>query len=349
MLGLLRAVNAPLPAHLLAFFTYVDQSLALVSWLSLECLYSLARFNDMAATFIVSSLLPYFWLLLLAAFWLLAACLRRKQGAWLRGRLVLAATAVWFLLYTAAAYVILSMFSCVRLDNAALAASEAQRRPLAAQGLFWTQDTSLQCFRGDHAVMAFVFGVPGLVVTLCGVPLLLLAGLARRADSLGSKQTLGAWGLLYYHYSGARAGWEGAVWLRKLGLAAAMVFLYTYGPLAQLLLFLGLLLLALAAHVAARPVPNPLLNRLELLVLGCATLTVALLLGLTVGRVAPYGAAGWALSLVIIVVDSLALLLLVGLLLWEAAYALSATPLTEILGGRDAAAAAAAAGSGARL
>jgi hypothetical protein len=346
MLGLLRAVNYPLPAHLLNFFTYVDQTLALVSWLSLECVFALERFNGTAATYIVSSLLPYFWLLLLAAAFTLAACLRRRRSGeargWLRGRLVLAATAVWFLLYTAAAYVILSMFSCVRLDNGALAASEAQRRPLAAQGLFWAQDTSLQCFRGDHAVAAFVFGVPGLVLTLCGVPLLLLAGLARRGEALGSKEVLDTWGLLYFHYSGARAYWEGAVWLRKLALAAAVVLLYTYGPLAQLLLFLCLLLLALGAHLAARPVPNPLLNRLELLALGCATFTAVLLLGLAGGKVAPYSAGGAALSALIILVDGAALLLLLGLLLWETAYALSATPLTLILGGREAAAAAAA-------
>jgi hypothetical protein len=342
MLGLLRATNARLPTHLREFFTYIDQTLALVSWLALECAYTARAFNDMAAAYIVSSLLPYIWCVILAAMWALVwfwpsrRAKRKAEGqptidVWFTSKMVLSASAVWFVLYTAVAYVILTMFSCVRLDDLAKAGTLPQRQPLVAPGWFWVADTQLQCWSGDHAALAYGAGVIGVIITLVAVPARLLWGLYKRRDMLAARESLDSYGLLYYHYSGARYAWEGAVWLRKLVLACAMVFLYTYGPLAQLLLFLGIVLLALLAHLVAKPVPNPLLNRLELMVLGAVTVTLVLLLGLAAGGVAPYSIGGYVLSVVIIVLDSVVLLLLVGLLLWELALSMAATPLPELV------------------
>ena len=60
---------------------------------------------------------------------------------------------------------------------------------LKAQGLYWNQDTSLQCFTGAHAWLAYGVGIPMLILFCAGFPVGLALALWRHRNSLDNTDT----------------------------------------------------------------------------------------------------------------------------------------------------------------
>ena len=139
-------------------------------------------------------------------------------------------------------------------------------------------DTGIACMddAGMHAGVKNFFGFPSLFLLVLLVPCLMAKKLRtkKRADALRDPRVQRRYAWLVRGYGHDSCAWELAVSARKLGVAAAVVFLSSFGPLVQALGCIGVLQLALVAHLHGRPFAEGTQDRLELLSLTASIFTL---------------------------------------------------------------------------
>jgi hypothetical protein len=103
--------------------------------------------------------------------------------------------------------------------------TEAQTA-LQYPGLYWSNDTLVDCFRGQHLVVV-VLGVLGLAFFAFSLPISLFVVLskARRAKGLEEKDMELQLGFLYASYRRRYYFWEGVVLLEKLAMVLSITLL----------------------------------------------------------------------------------------------------------------------------
>lgn len=67
----------------------------------------------------------------------------------------------------------------------------------ASYGKYWGEDTSLKCFEGEHALLAFCVGIPGLVLISVGAPVYLAYFLNKNKARLNDRDFLNTYGFAY--------------------------------------------------------------------------------------------------------------------------------------------------------
>ena len=227
-----------------------------------------------------------FFLMLLAMFFFVAQWLVMRYNPsmaplvcrhFLRSRLIISFLVVEFFAYQSISEDLMGTISCIRLDSDAMSRVEEFDDPQRnasyahfsiADGYYWTQDTNIECFRQNHAILVVFLGIPGIVFFLCGVPLYLLILLfrKRRMKKLMEPYMLNTYSFIYQNYKDKFVYWEVIILFRKALIVAVIVFAYPLGSNLQAVMALGILTLALVLHLIAAPFKYPRLNVLE----GCS-------------------------------------------------------------------------------
>ncbi|CAD7697722.1 unnamed protein product [Ostreobium quekettii] len=183
-----------------------------------------------------------------------------------RSHAILTAITAIFFAYGNVTEELMKMVNCVKLDEETvddLGLPESYSNYSTAKDSFWVEDTSQKCFEGDHRYLAYIIGVPGIVLFTLGVPILLFVFLMAKKDKLYDPDYLKTYGFVYEVYAEDHVYWEVITLARKGLVAAIVVFGYTLGPNLQAVLSLGVLIFALILQVVANPYKYDRLNELE--------------------------------------------------------------------------------------
>ncbi|GMH41758.1 hypothetical protein BSKO_09668 [Bryopsis sp. KO-2023] len=193
--------------------------------------------------------------------WMLLTCCSHRSLSNLWNRWVLS---VWVVLYIAYSHITrrsLKSLYCVDVDEA------ETNFPGSSWALdtYWSEDTSVKCFEGDHDRLVKVLAVPLLVVVTVGIPFLLLMILFFNRRRLQEPSLLRKYGFLYQSYRFGWHNWEFMIFLRKALVAAVVVFGYRLKPELQSVLAMAVLMIALFLQLWVWPFRQDCikLNRME--------------------------------------------------------------------------------------
>ena len=137
---------------------------------------------------------------------------------------------------------------------------------------FLEVDANVPCYDGPH-VAGMVASVLLALILNVVFPLLLVIILRRNRRQLHSPEVQSRYGFLYMGYSVTRGlyWWEAVVLLRKFSIL--MVASSIHDAFFQSLVGVTVIVVFLVIQVNFKPYDNPLLNRLELLVMACLCTT----------------------------------------------------------------------------
>jgi len=118
----------------------------------------------------------------------------------------------------------------------------------------WVVDTSVCCFDGSHAVLAYSAAIPLLIfVFLYPIVLAVVLILAQRRNALQSEWTRETLGVLTSGFRPTFAFWDCAILARKAMIATVIVFAYKLGSVLQGVLMSWVFVLALYMHLTFLP------------------------------------------------------------------------------------------------
>jgi len=223
--------------------------------------------------FILMLVVQWFFLL----YWVYLYIQHRKPISYLTSRLMLTAITSIFFAYSNVTEELMNTLNCVTPDNGTPPREDIPKEYSmysTAQDTFWVEDTGLRCFKDDHRYIAYIVGIPGLVLFSFGIPALLLVFLFAKKDVLYTEEYLHTYGFVYEAYADNHMYWEVVTMARKALVAAIVVYGYTLGPHLQAVLALGVLIVALVLHIIVHPYKYDRLNDLEGLSLVVTTLTM---------------------------------------------------------------------------
>lgn len=194
----------------------------------------------------------------------------------LKSRLVVIFLVVVFFSYQSITKELMTIVNCIRLDFSEMDKAYAYDNSKInvtysqysiAHGLYWTEDTKIQCKKGAHALLAGILGIPGIVLFLCGIPLCLLIFLIfqRGKGGLTKLDILNTYGFMYQNYTDKFVYWEVTILMRKALFSVVVIFAYPLGSNLQGIMALGILFVSLAFHLIAMPFKFLPLNILEAL------------------------------------------------------------------------------------
>eukprot|EP00798_Chlamydomonas_sp_ICE-L_P002611 gene2611-30934_t len=163
-------------------------------------------------------------------------------------------------------------------------------------GLRWAKDYRTVCYEGQHAVLAYALGIPGVVLVAAFCPIATAWGLASNVDQLKERHFIadipsaGAACLTahgaqyskcrrsvpdrarrtvfqYAEYTEHCYAWESVIMLRKLFLSIVLIFLsgLAYPDGVQVLLALWVIFVTLTAHLLYHPFKSSFVSNLETL------------------------------------------------------------------------------------
>ncbi|CAD7697135.1 unnamed protein product [Ostreobium quekettii] len=186
---------------------------------------------------------------------------------YIRSRVKICLLAVVFFSYQSLTEEFMRTLNCVELDNerSNVGIPEEYVGFATARDSYWAEDTAKVCYEGMHAVLAFVIGIPGLVVFSLGVPAFLLGFLLmnNHRGRLLDRDFLNTYGFVYQNYDEDHRYWEVVILLRKGLIGAIVVFGHEAGANLQGVMGLGIILLALVAQTVGRPYKHKTHNLLE--------------------------------------------------------------------------------------
>lgn len=167
--------------------------------------------------------------------------------------------AVSFFSYKDVTEELMRTLNCINIDSSEYDQDDVDRLEqyiqfAVATDLYWGEDTSLECFEGDHLVTG-VFGILGLAFFSFGTVLFNAVLLLKNFHVIGKEQFIARYGFLYRSYRPLwyTVPWESVISIRKALVSAAVVYAFRLGRNLQAVMALGVLILAQAAHLTCRP------------------------------------------------------------------------------------------------
>ena len=204
---------------------------------------------------IILSLIPVFIAVLISLFALLRVLKKRQEWSLLARRVVLVFIVVSYNSYLALVKVAVDILNCVSVhDGNSLGAGDSKHRYLAL-------DTSIECYRGRHLVLALTVSVP-LLLFVIGFPTALAVALlgSSKKDKLATTWTRETMGFLFFAFEDKVVYWDCLILLRKALLSVIAVFAYRLGGNLQGLLALTVLLSSLFLQMQTSPFKEELRN-----------------------------------------------------------------------------------------
>ena len=195
-----------------------------------------------------------------------SSCCKRKLCVTVRFRLLVCWLVAFTITFQSFSEEFVGLFGCIELDSKELSKIDARHANFSiATGKHWTQDTSVECFKGMHGHVARTVGIVGIVLFVMVFPLSLGGFLyfKSRGDKPRTGMGFRILGFIHQNYKDSRVYWEFVILARKAFIVVIVVFAYPLGTHLQASLTLAVLTLALVVHLLARPFRTAFLNALE--------------------------------------------------------------------------------------
>ena len=211
---------------------------------SVECLAS-----DEASVIgvVIDLVLPLIVIVLFVIFWTLAMVRYKENVIYLLRKVILSATAVFYISYLSLTKTIINILICLEVHDSVDFINDSTAQ-------YWAMDTSVTCYKGSHVVLASALGWPLLALFTLGYPMA-LAGVILYGvqDDYQKGPVYDTTGIIYRSYKKRFVYWESLILLRKAILAVVVAFSYTLGPNLQAVLAVFVLGLALYLQALCRP------------------------------------------------------------------------------------------------
>jgi len=193
--------------------------------------------------YLVSLLVPIVVVCILALFWMIRMKRSKNTMSFFWKRVMLSTIAVAYISYTGMTEAAIRVFSCVNVFDSP-----------TAKNLYWTADTSVQCFEGNHIALLWI-SIGILVFLTIGFPSFSLLMLVKylKSSLLEEHRVFETVGFLYRAFDRRYAFWESFVMFRKASLSAIAVFAYPLGAEIQADLAVLILVICLFCHLVCRP------------------------------------------------------------------------------------------------
>lgn len=242
-----------------------------ISFAPMECL-----MKNLEDRTIIGVVLRTLFPLIVTALYIIFSYVRHRRlenSHDLRRRLIIGFIVGMFFAYETVTEMMMRLVSCIQLDD--VRSSEELGIPYgivnrygdyaSARDRYWVEDTNHICWEGSHRLAAGILAVPGLAIITAGIPIGLAAFLLykRYRGVVLEPECLNTYGFVYQSYHPRFVYWESVIMLRKISLAAVIVFAYDLGPNLQSAIALGILICALLMHFLTQPFKHVSLNVLE--------------------------------------------------------------------------------------
>lgn len=217
-------------------------------FLSLDCPLSASNHVPVSIQRSMFSLLvPLGFMALFCTYWFLLSRARNKDYEFFCRHALVSAIVVVYVFYTGITKRVLRILHSVEVDTV-----DDSEHVLATE-TYWADDTRLRFFKGSHAHLAGILGIPMLLIFSLGFPLALTYELWKRKSERNEKKFASTYGFLYRAYQSRYAYWEMVVLARKSLLVAVVVFIYPLGGNLQGIFALMVLVAAMSLHLFAMP------------------------------------------------------------------------------------------------
>lgn len=129
--------------------------------------------------------------------------------------------------------------------------------------IVWMEDTEIGYFSLSHWLLMGLVGLPLMIFNTLGFPSFVYWKLQSSITNLHTEKTVNRYGFFYQSYRLRAAYWEVVIYLRKAGIAVLTTSAYALQPVLQAFLYLGTLVICLAAQVHYQPYKESKLNKME--------------------------------------------------------------------------------------
>ena len=237
---------------------------------SVDCLIPAeASLHRSIAGTLVDVLQPIACICVFAVFWLVIKIISNKPLMYLLKCCILSALVVCCVSYISITKTLVNILNCVEVYDSTLIGIDATT-------VYWTVDTSVECYEGSHAALAFLLAWPFLFIFTLGFPLAIAYLTGKTVtDDYKDGWIYAVAGFVYRSYSKKYIFWESVIMSRKAVLAVVVVFSYDLGANIQAVLASFVLIVALFFQMKCRPYREEFdcLNDVESLSLLLSSLT----------------------------------------------------------------------------
>lgn len=255
--------NLDWPTYVLELFN-VQKSAATVTeqLFSVDCYIDSGQSEDSSITYFlklgVLCCLPI-GIAFVSFFVWITICFLNNSYSYLRREFFTTIIVLFFLVYPNVVKAMFMNFSCVTVDM---------------EGSFLDENTSIQCWNGDHLKYSFLIAIPGIIVWAVGAPALVLLWLTKQRRFLHRDNNKVIFGFIYNGYKTTDFYWEFIIMYRKILMITVSVFMSNQSTLIQALTVALVLLGSLYLQNSKNPYCFSELNHMESEALFTATLTV---------------------------------------------------------------------------
>ena len=190
---------------------------------------------------------PLACILVFIVFWLAIKIRRRKSWMYLVRECVLSALVVFYVSYISITKTLINILNCVEVHDSTLVGIDGTTD-------YWFMDTSIKCYEGSHAALAFLLAWPFLFIFTLGFPLTIAFLTSKKVtEDYKDGSIYAVAGFVYRSYGQKYIFWESVIMSRKALLAVVVVFSYELGANIQAVLASFVLIMALYLQTKCRP------------------------------------------------------------------------------------------------
>ena len=159
--------------------------------------------------------------------WLVVKVKRGEPWSYLLKKIILTGIAVLYISYISLSKTLVGILDCVEVHDSV-------DSEIDVTSDYWVTDTKIECYKGPHALLAFMLGCPFLIVFSFGFPLITACVIVTNVEEdYKSGWIYETCGFLYRSYKRSLVFWESVIMLRKAVLAVIVVFSYPLGANLQ--------------------------------------------------------------------------------------------------------------------
>ena len=211
------------------------------------------------ASVIIDICLPLGAICVFSIIWLAIKVKRGEAWSYLLKKIVLTAIAVLYISYISLSKTLVSILDCVEVHDSV-------DFEIDGTSDYWATDTKIECYKGPHALLAFMLGWPLMIVFSFGFPLITACLIVKKVDEdYKSGWIYETCGFLYRSYKKSFVFWESVIMFRKAILAVIVVFSYPLGANLQHALVVLLFTFVLYLQMSCCPYRSEFdgLNKME--------------------------------------------------------------------------------------
>mmetsp|Transcript_10898 Transcript_10898/g.21305 ORF Transcript_10898/g.21305 Transcript_10898/m.21305 type:complete len:1423 (-) Transcript_10898:160-4428(-) len=251
------------PVFVLEYFKVQNYPTTAVEQIfSIDCYLSQGSSEDANVLYfqkiVIVSMLPLILGSVAVLYWVFRYYWGKRQKSLLRKELVSTIVVLFFLIHPSLVKEYFSIFKCRNLEG----------------GLYLDVDLSIKCFDKLHLITSLSVALPAIIIWGLGVPGIILSYLFRNRKSLDDITMKCRFGFLYNGFKKSHFYWEFLIIYRKMLIISLVVFMGSGSSASQALTINLALMSMLFMQYKGRPYSSKKLNRMELIAILAASITI---------------------------------------------------------------------------